>query len=188
MPGDTVVVLGAGNIGLTAIAAARAMGAGKIIVTARHPQQAELAKTLGADFVVDPNDAGAKSAVQDLTAGLGADIAVETVGGLDNDATLVQAIDMTRAMGRVVVLGAFHKPTLADWMNLHLKEQSLIFSACYGLMDGRHDFEMAVDLMASGRVDLKRMVTHKFPLTEIPQAFATAYDKSTGSVKVQLHT
>ena len=86
------------------------------------------------------------------------------------------------------MLGAFHKPTLADWMNLHLKEQSLIFSACYGLMDGRHDFEMAVDLMASGRVDLKRMVTHKFPLTEIPQAFATAYDKSTGSVKVQLHT
>ena len=47
VPGDTVVVLGAGNIGLTAIAAARAMGAGKIIVTARHPQQAELAKTIG---------------------------------------------------------------------------------------------------------------------------------------------
>ena len=107
VPGDTVVVLGAGNIGLTAIAAARAMGAGKIIVTARHPQQAELAKLLGADFVVDPNDAGAKSAVEDLTTGLGADIAVETVGGLDNDATLVQAIDMTRVMGRVVVLGAF---------------------------------------------------------------------------------
>ena len=187
MAGDTVVVLGAGNIGLTAIAAARAMGAGKIIATARHTQQAELAKILGADFVVDPNDAGAKSAVEDLTAGLGADIAVETVGGLDNDATLVQAVDMTRVMGRVVVLGVFHQPTLADWMKLHLKEQSIIFSACYGIMDGRHDFEMAVDLMASGRVDLKRMVTHKFPLSEIPQAFATAYDKSTGSVKVQLH-
>ena len=187
VPGDTVLVVGAGNIGLTAIAAARAMGAGKIIVTARHPQQAELAKLLGADFVVDPDDAGAKSAVEDLTAGLGADLTVETVGGLDNDATLVQAVDLTRVQGRVVVLGAFHKPTLADWMNLHLKEQSLIFSVCYGIMDGRHDFEMAVDLMASGRADLNPMVTHTFPLGEIPQAFATAYDKSTGSVKVQLH-
>ncbi len=187
MPGETVLVLGAGNIGLTAIAAARALGAGKIIVTARHAQQAELAMAFGADFVVDPDDPGAKSAVEDLTAGLGADISVETVGGLDNDATLVQAIDLTRVQGRVVILGAFHQPTLADWMNLHLKEQSLIFSVCYGLMDGRHDFEMAVDLMASGRIDIKQMVTHKFPLEEMPQAMATAYDKSTGSVKVQLH-
>ena len=45
---------------------------------------------------------------------------------------------------------------------------------------------MAVDLMASDKVDLKRMVTHTFPLTEMSQALATAYDKSTGSVKVQL--
>ena len=53
-------------------------------------------------------------------------------------------------------------------------------------MDGRHDFEIAIDLMASGKVNLKPMVTHTFPLTEMPQALATAYDKSTGSIKVQL--
>ena len=175
MAGDTVVVLGAGNIGLTAIAAARALGAGKIIATARHSHQAELAKVLGADFVVDPNDDGAKSAVYHLTA------------GLDNDATLVQAVDMTRVMGRIFVLGPSTNPTLTDWMKLHLKEQSILFSVCYGIMDGRHDFEMAFDLMASGKVDLKRIVTHTFPLREMPQAWATAYDKSTGSVKVQLH-
>ena len=186
MAEDTVVVLGAGNIGLTTIAAARALGAGKIIVTARYSHQAELAKVLGADVVVDPSDDGAKSAVDDLTDGLGADIAVETVGGFGNDATLVQAVDMTRVMGRIVVLGVFHEPTLTDWMQPLLKEQSIIFSVCYGIMDGRHDFEMAVDLMASGKVDLKRMVTHTFPLTEMSQALATAYDKSTGSVKVQL--
>ena len=186
MAGDTVVVLGAGNIGLTAIAAARVLGAGKIIATARHAHQAELAMQLGADVVLDPNDGDATSAVEDLTDGLGADITVETVGGFGSNATLVQAVDMTRVMGRIVVLGVFHDPVMTDWMEPLLKEQSFIFSVCYGIMDGRHDFEMAVDLMASGKVNLKPMVTHTFPLTEMPQALATAYDKSTGSIKVQL--
>ena len=108
------------------------------------------------------------------------------MGGFGNNATLVQAVDMTRVMGRIVVLGVFHDPVLTDWMVPLLKEHSIIFSACYGIMDGRHDFEMAVDLMGSGKVDLKPMVTHTFPLTEMPQALATAYDKSTGSIKVQL--
>ena len=186
MAGDTVVVLGAGNIGLTAIAAARVLGAGKIIATARHAHQAGLAMRLGADVVLDPNDGDATSAVEDLTDGLGADITVETVGGFGSNATLVQAVDMTRVMGRIVVLGVFHDPVMTDWMVPLLKEHSIIFSACYGIMDGRHDFEMAVDLMGSGKVDLKPIVTHTFPLTEMPQALATAYDKSTGSVKVQL--
>ena len=184
--GDTVVVLGAGTIGLTAIAAARALGAGKIIATARHEHQVLLAKQLGADIVLQPDDRNMKSTIDDLTDGLGADITIETVGGFGNDDTLVQAVDVTRVMGRIVVLGVFHEPTMTDWMAPLMKEQSIIFSVCYGIMDGRHDFEMAIDLMATGKVDLKPMVTHKFPLIEMPEALATAYDKSTGSIKVQL--
>ena len=137
-------------------------------------------------MVLDPNDDRATAAVEDLTGGLGADITVETVGGFGSNATLVQAVDMTRVMGRIVVLGVFHDPVLTDWMEPLLKEQSFIFSVCYGIMDGRHDFEMAIDLMGSGKIDLKPMVTHTFPLAEMPQALATAYDKTTGSVKVQL--
>ena len=55
-------------------------------------------------------------------------------------------------------------------------------------MDGRHDFEVAIDLMASRRVQLAHMVTHRFRLDEIQSAFDTAYQKSTGSIKVQLHS
>jgi 2-desacetyl-2-hydroxyethyl bacteriochlorophyllide A dehydrogenase len=185
-PGDTVVVLGAGTIGLTAIAAAKALGAGRIIATARHEHQVLLAKQLGADIVVQSDDANIKGVVDDLTDGLGADMTIETVGGFGNDNTLVQAVDVTRVMGRIVVLGVFHEPTMTDWMAPLMKEQSIIFSVCYGIMDGRHDFEMAIDLMAYGKVDLKPMVTHRFPLSEMPEALATAYDKSTGSIKVQL--
>ena len=184
--GDTVGVLGAGNIGLTAIAAARALGAGKVIATAKHAHQVELAKKLGADVVLDPADASAKDAVADLTGGRGADITVETVGGFDNVSTLVQAVDLTRAMGRIVVLGVFYGRSPTDWIQPLIKEQSVIFSLCYGIADGRHEFQTAIDLMASGKIDLKPMVTHTYPLTEMPQALATAYDKSSGSIKVQL--
>lgn len=184
--GDAVVVLGSGNIGLTAVAAARALGAGKVIATARHLHQAELARKLGADVVLDPADADAKDAVYDLTGGRGADITVETVGGSDNNATLVQAVDLTRIMGRIVVLGVFYGHSPTDWLQPLVKEQSVIFSLCYGIADGRHEFETAIDLIASGAADLKPMVTHTYPLTEMPQALATAYDKSTGSIKVQL--
>ena len=184
--GDAVVVLGSGNIGLTAIAAARALGAGKVIATARHPHQAELAAKLGADVVLDPADDAVKDAVDDLTEGRGADITVETVGGSDNIDTLVQAVDLTRVMGNIVVLGVFYGHSPTDWLQPLIKEQSVIFSLCYGIDNGRHEFQTAIDLIASGAVDLKPMVTHTYPLTAMPQALATAYDKSSGSIKVQL--
>ena len=75
-----------------------------------------------------------------------------------------------------------------DWLAPLLKEQSFIFSSCYSVIDNRHDYEVAIDLMASGRVQLGQMVTHKFPLTQIQNAFDTAYQKKTGSIKVQIHS
>jgi L-iditol 2-dehydrogenase len=68
-----------------------------------------------------------------------------------------------------------------------LKEQSIIFSACYSILDGRHDYEIAIDLMASGQVPLKRIITHRFPLEDIQKGFDAAQDKATGSIKVQIH-
>ena len=184
--GETVAVLGAGNIGLTAVAAARAMGAGKVLATARHEQQAALAKRLGADAALPPEGAALWEALAEITDGRGADLTVETVGG-KSDATLKQAIEVTRVQGRIVVLGGFHVPITLDWLEPLLKEQSVVFSSCYSVMDGRHDYEIAIDLMASGRVQLKQMVTHRLPLEEIQKGFDTAYDKSTGSIKVQIY-
>ena len=183
--GETVAVLGAGNIGLTAVAAARAMGAGNILVTARHEQQAALAKRLGADVTVSPEGTALRDALADVTEGRGADLTVETVGGY-SDAIIKQAIDVTRMQGRIVILGGFRVPITLDWIGPLLKEQSIVFSSCYSVLDGRHDYEIAIDMMASGRVQLEQMVTHKIPLEEIQKGFDTAYDKSTGSIKVQI--
>ena len=110
---------------------------------------------------------------------------IETVGG-HSDATLKQALEVTRMQGRIVVLGGFRAPVTLDWMGPLLNEQTIIFSSCYSVLDGHHDFEIAIDLMDSGRVPLAQMVTHTFPLEEIQRAFDTAYNKSTGSIKVQI--
>ena len=84
-------------------------------------------------------------------------------------------------------LGGFWVPIEVDWMAPLLKEQAVIFSSCYSVLEGRDDFEIAIDMMGSGRVDLKPMVTHKFSLEQVQQAIDTAYDKKTGSIKVQVH-
>ncbi len=184
--GETVAVLGSGNIGLTAIAAARALGAGKVLATARHEQQAVMAKRLGADEVLPPDGPQLQEALEATTDGRGADVTIETVGGRSG-ATLEQAIEVTRMQGRIVILGGFRRPITTDWLSPLLKEQSIIFSSCYSIMHGQHDYEVAIDMLASGRVPLEQIVTHKFPLEEIAQGFDTAYDKTTGSIKVQIH-
>ncbi len=182
--GEVVAVVGAGTIGLTAVAAARAMGAGTVFASARHEHQAALARKLGADRALPSDGPALQEAVEEATDGRGADLTIETIGG-HSGATVQQAIEVTRRQGRVVVLGNIHVPVDLDWMTLLGREQSLVMAVCYGVIDGRHDYEVAIDLL-SGRVDLNDMVTHTFPLEEIQPAFDAAYDKSTGSVKVHV--
>jgi len=184
--GESVVILGSGTIGLTTVMAARRLGAGKIFVTARHPQQAEMALALGADYAYNPDDPQFNQVILDHTEGRGADMAIETVGG-NSDATLLQSIESTRAQGRIVILGGFRRRLAFDWLNPLIKEQSIIFSLCYGLTDGYHDYETAISILSDNETNLNNIVTHKYPLASIQEAFECAYDKSKGSIKVQIH-
>ena len=184
--GETVAVLGSGTIGLMAIAAARAMGAGKIIATARYEQQATLAKVLGADEALPDSGPDFKQAIDDSTEGRGADLTIETVGG-HQDQTAAQAVDVTRMQGRIVILGGYRRPFEFDFLRPLVKEQSIIFSSCYSVLDGRHDYEVAIDMIASGQADIEQMVTHKYRLDQVQTAFETSYDKGTGVIKVQIH-
>ena len=77
-------------------------------------------------------------------------------------------------------------PVTPDWLDLLFTEKAIIFSQCYDIIDGHHDYEIAIDLMASGKVNLKQMVTHKYPLEEIQKGLDTAYNKKSGSIKVQI--
>ena len=184
-PQDVVTVVGSAPIGLSSIAAANAFGASKVIASAKYPQQAEMARKMGADEVVGAAPGELTERVRELTDGIGADVAVESVGG-EQTVTFDEAIRSTRSQGTMVYLGGIKVPMAVDLFDPMLREIKIISSNCYGIIDGVHDYEVAIGLLASGRYPYRDAVTHRYGLEEISDAFATAYDKGTGAVKVHV--
>jgi 2-desacetyl-2-hydroxyethyl bacteriochlorophyllide A dehydrogenase len=179
--GDRVAVLGAGTIGLMAIAAAKAMGATYIAATARHPHQKAMAEALGADAVFSDDADGVR---QITTATGGADVVVETVGGHAN--TFAEAFTIVGLGGRISVLGAFTQPVQIHPIMFFLKEPKVVGSNCYGRPGRQSDYEIAIEIMRRNAESLRRCITHRYSLGDIAQAYATADDKSSGAIKVQI--
>lgn len=175
----TVAVIGAGTIGLLCIPAALAAGASAVFVTARHARQAELARHLGAAEVYESTEA--------LLDALGdgcADTVIETVGGTAD--TLLDAAKVAAPGATIVKLGIFIGNTPIPSITFFDKELTLVGSNCYAFDGARSDFAWTVDLLVERGADLEPVVTHRFGLGDVNEAFRTALDKSTGSVKVQI--
>ncbi len=186
---DTVLVLGAGVIGLTLIAGLRALGSrARIIVLGRYPAQQELARKYGADVVIPAGkrggyyDAFAQAVGGKLLKPIlgkrvlvgGADVVYECVGNGD---TIDDALRFTRPKGRVVLVGLAALPKGVDWTPIWMKELHVNGTCTYG-----HDefagkrcrtFDLALELVSQHNIDLAPLVTHKFPLHEYGRAFAT---------------
>jgi threonine dehydrogenase-like Zn-dependent dehydrogenase len=182
-PVDTVVVEGAGPIGLAIAQVAKAAGARRIIVIDTRDAPLELAMRLGCDGVINAACEDVSAIVQDLTGGIGVDVVYEAVGG--NAPTLSQAVEIVAHGGHVGTVGMFQSPqTLDIWTCMH-KEVTLRWVWSYGLWDGVPEYKIALDMMADGRLEVAPLITHRFPLARIADAFATADDKrSSGAVKV----
>jgi 2-desacetyl-2-hydroxyethyl bacteriochlorophyllide A dehydrogenase len=180
-PGSSVCVLGAGTIGLLALQAARANGAGWVSITARHPHQAEAAAVMGADNVISA-DADVRAEVHRVTDGEGVDCVIETVGG--HAPTPALAMDIARKRGRIVIVGGFAAPQPVDFRQLVMKELDIAGSHTYDYGPDMHrDFEVALRLVASGRVQLERLTSHHFPLARIQDACEAALTKHDGLLK-----
>jgi len=179
--GERVVVLGAGVVGLVAANVAKILGAGKVVVTAKYDQQEKFAYEFGADAVVRSNAPDAVEQVLSHVDG-GADIVIETVGGSAN--TLDQAAVIVRPRGTVVVLGLWEVATKIDSWAAVFKEINFMYALAYGQVGLRTDYEFAIDMMASGRLPLKKLITHELPLANIREAFELADDKTRGAIKV----
>jgi 2-desacetyl-2-hydroxyethyl bacteriochlorophyllide A dehydrogenase len=179
--GEKVAVLGAGTIGLMAIAAAKAMGASFIAATARHPHQKAMAAAVGADAVF--GDDAASIAQMNAAVG-GADVVVETVGGHAN--TLQDALTVVGLGGRISVLGAFTQPVTIHPIMFFLKEPRVVGSNCYGRPGRQSDYQIALEIMRRDPEGLRRLITHRYGLEDVAQAYATADDKSSGAIKVQI--
>jgi threonine dehydrogenase-like Zn-dependent dehydrogenase len=196
-----VLVYGAGSLGTTTVAILRALYPDvAVAVVARFEAQAKLATEFGAEVVIGPDDRMA--IIEELarwsgghlvggTTGLpmchpgGIDVVYDTVGKPE---TLEVGVRLLRARGTLVKTG-FHAPGRWEWSPLYFKELSWVGSNAFGFeeVDGvrRHAIEHYLDLVASGRVGIRSMITHMFPLSEWRTAFATIADQgTTGAVKV----
>ena len=168
--GDTVVLIGAGPIGMMICEVAKIMGAAKVILINRSNPRLELAKKLGiADVYVNSTESDAVKAVLAETGGLGADVILTSNPSGDSQA---QSLLMAKNRARINFFGGLPKGTMVtlDTNIIHYKE--LIVTGAHGSMPVHHG--KGLGMIASGRIDVKRFITHNFILDKIGEAFAAA--------------
>lgn len=193
---DTVLIIGAGVIGICIVSALRSLGSqARVIVLAKHPFQEEVVKRYGVDQVISLTRDYYQELAHLLGATLrqpllgkpvvigGADIVYDCVG---NGSGLDDGLRFTRSGGKMVLVGLVGMAKGVDWTSVWLNEIEIKGSWIYGteLYQGKEirTFQLALDLMAQGKVDLAPLVTHKFKLDEYRRALAAVADKGKSEV------
>lgn len=175
--GDNVVVLGAGPIGLLTLQCAKLSGAKKVVVTDLIDFRLKLAEKLGADYVVNVAETDLEKFVEEELGVDSVDLVFECVGV---EATINQAIDVVRKGGQVVVVGVFSGKTP---VKIHLvQDREIVLKG--SLMYLREDFQRAIDLIASKKLQVSPLITHVVPLSRVEEAYRIAVEKKTEAVKV----
>jgi L-iditol 2-dehydrogenase len=178
---DDVVVVGAGFMGQLAIRLVQLRGPRRVIVADTRDDALERAAAAGATATVNPAREPLADRVRELTGGAGADVTVEFTG---SQGALEVIGACTRMSGTLVIAGYHQGPPrqvpLADWnwnafriANAHFRDEATILR---GMRAGMR-------LVTSGRLSLEGLVTHRFPLATIDEAFRTAIEKPEGFVK-----
>jgi len=182
-PGCYAVVIGGGTIGLLSAAVLKALMRLRCMIVVKYDHQAAFAQKLGIDRVHKVTAGKTADAVREFTGGRLADAVIDTIG---TTAAMADALDAVRPAGTVCTLGLPGGRTIMPVGAIVGKEARVVGSNCYGYSGGTKDFELAIDLLASGAVEAEQIITHRFPFNEAQKAFETAAEKSSGSVKVIL--
>ena len=162
-PGDRVVVFGCGGVGINTVQFAAAAGA-RVVAVDVVPKKLEFAKEFGASDLVDAStEKEVVKRIKSLTAG-GADIAFECIG---HPATVRQAMDCVRRGGRTVIVGFCDKPVDFNAGRTMFYEQEIVGSLGCRPVDYPRILEMAL----AGRIRIKPLVTGRYPLAKINDAF-----------------
>lgn len=183
--GEIALVMGTGALALALGQLLRLAGV-LTLVAGRRAAALEAARRLGAaDHTLEiGGEVDLSSQVLGITGGELAAAAFEAAGGRQCDAPRL-AITALAPGGRMVILGAHEGEVRLPYREANRKEITLHFSNGYGSWDGRREISMALDLLSSGAVLAAPLVTHRFPLAAIAEAFAVAEDKAaSGAIKV----
>jgi alcohol dehydrogenase len=178
-PGDVVAVVGAGPIGLSAIMGARLYSPSHIVALDYADSRLEAAKQFGADIVVNPSRDDAVAILRELTAGLGADVAIEAVGTPEAFETTVS---LARPGGHIANIGVHGKPATLHLEELWIKDVTITT----GLVD-TFSTPTFLRLLSGHQVDAARFATHHYPLADFMEAYDVfARAGETGALKVVL--
>ena len=170
---DTVVVFGAGMIGLSAVAAFRSVGVSRLIVSEISPRRCQAALSIGADAVINPAAEDFMLRLLDETEGRGADIAVECTGLRK---PFLQAMKILKIDGKLMQVGVFD--TAFEFNPVTITTKNLRVIGCLG-----GDYSASMQLLGGGKIDVNNFISHVFPLSGIREAFETQADTGV-SVKV----
>jgi L-iditol 2-dehydrogenase len=186
---DKVAVIGGGPIGMGQLMLAKSSGADVILVDIVQ-SALDMARELGADAVVNSKEQDAVEAIKAFTGGRGVDIAFECAGGETMAQTLALATKAARRGGKVVIVGGFDEGEVSiplEWQRIQMSEIQLIPSASFAFHDIYPEQGMVVELIARGKLNAGKLITHRFPIDHINEAFEVAQKKDeTGAVFVAL--
>jgi len=175
-PGDTVAVLGGGPIGLLVLQVALGSGAGAVYLSEPLPARRALAATLGARAVCDPLAEDPAGWLLEETRGRGVDVAIEAAWSGE---AVGQAVRMARHAGRVVLVGIPREDDIAFPAHV-ARRKGLTLLLCRRM---KHVYPRAIALVERGVVDVRTLVTHRFPLARAAQGFELVASLQDGVVK-----
>ena len=180
--GDIVAVFALGPIGLCAVAGAKLMGATTIIGVDTVPARMDAARRLGADHVIDFATMDPVAEILRLTDGRGVDVAVEALG---KQGTFQSALRVLRPGGTLSSLGVYSGDLVipADAFSAGLGDNRIVTSLCPG---GKERMRRLMAVIDSGRVDLSAMVTHRFKLDQIEDAYELFANQRDGVLKIAI--
>ncbi len=169
-PGETLLIIGAGPLGLMHLLLGRYSGAGQVIVSEVQEKRAQQAAALGADLVVNPKEQDLKSAVLEATGGHGADVVMVAVGSAELQE---QAVELAARRGRACFfagLAAGRDRVGINANHIHYGQVTVVGTTGSNL----RQYRQTMQILGSGRLSLASLVTARRPLQEIAQALADA--------------
>jgi|SRR5262245_48038650 len=175
LAGETAAVLGAGTLGLLALQVLRARGA-RVLVVSRSGRRFGLARALGAEATHEAGQGAADTAARGFSGREGVDLVIETAGTAE---AVSQALALVRPGGRVVLTGLPHESTPVSFFTVVRREVTITGSMIY-----QDEFPEAVRLLAQGLVQGRPLITHRFSLDAIGEAFGAHRDPA--SIKVAI--
>jgi L-iditol 2-dehydrogenase len=165
-PDDTVLIIGAGAIGLMHIMVARILGAGRIIVAGHREHRVKLATALGADAVIDAESESTIERVKELTDGIGADLVIECTGQL---AVWESTPDLVRKGGTVVLFGGLPKGTRATFDTTRLHYDQITLKGVFHY--SRSAVKKAYRLLAEKKIQVNGLISGTYSLSDLKQVF-----------------